>query len=183
MRAGEWDLHQHDGSEQDNAVKTIYIHSEYNSSSNDNDIALVYLDKPVNVNENVRPICLPTEAEVRVGQMCMVTGWGVSARVHRSSAPLFSSQLPVVSRQKCNGALAYGGSVKASMVCAGYQQSGPDSCGGDGGGPLMCQSPSGKWTLAGVSSWGEGCGLPGKYGVYTSVAHYQDWISRQLRDA
>lgn len=183
IRAGEWDLHKYDGTEQDAGAKAIYIHSGYNSSTNENDIALVYLQQPFDINEKVGPICLSTEVDVQAGRMCMVTGWGSAARLHFSSASLFSAQLPIVSRQQCNAASAYGGLVTENMVCAGFKRGGRDSCHGDGGGPLMCQNTQGKWTLVGVSSWGEGCGLPNKYGVYTNIAYHQDWITRQMQEA
>lgn len=51
-----------------------------------------------------------------------------------------------------------------------------DTCQGDSGGPLVDDETK----LVGVTSWGEGCGLPQYPGVYARVSHASDWIDDQI---
>jgi trypsin len=50
-----------------------------------------------------------------------------------------------------------------------------DSCNSDSGGPLIVGDK-----LAGIISWGKGCGRPGYPGVYTRVASFTDLVRRRM---
>ena len=88
--------------------------------------------------------------------------------------------LEIVSNESCNAPSAYAGGITSGMLCAGFRAGGKDSCQGDSGGPLVVSDGSGGFYQAGVVSWGEGCGTPNKYGVYTRVSSYQTWIADQM---
>lgn len=44
----------------------------------------------------------------------------------------------------------------------------------------MCRESSGHWFLAGLVSWGLGCGRPNYFGVYTRITGVIGWIQQVL---
>lgn len=67
--------------------------------------------------------------------------------------------------------------ISDNMLCAGYKRGKIDSCEGDSGGPLLHRDPeSNRWYIYGITSFGDGCGRKGKYGIYSMVPNYVDWI-------
>ncbi len=97
----------------------------------------------------------------------------VTVDLHNFPSLLRKVDLPLQSAALCSSAL--GSSFTDNMLCAGVQQGGLDSCQGDSGGPLVTSSGSGQLQV-GIVSWGLGCALPGRPGVYTRISRYLDWI-------
>ncbi|KAM6449601.1 serine protease 27-like isoform 1-T2 [Liasis olivaceus] len=172
------------------AVKKIVLHPDYNGKSSSlGDIALIQLQKPVNFTNSIIPICLPTPSEKFSGEAdCWVTGWGTIKEKVNLPPPLTLQEVkvPLISQRDCS--LLYNqypvpglgkGAIKHNMICAGSPNSGKDSCQGDSGGPLACQL-QGRWTQAGIVSWGIGCANKLYPGVYTSVPFYADWIKTTM---
>jgi secreted trypsin-like serine protease len=68
----------------------------------------------------------------------------------------------------------------ASQLCAGRDDGSVDACQGDSGGPAVARRPDGTPVLAGIVSYGEGCGQPLFPTVYTKVERHLKFIARAL---
>ena len=159
------------GNEQRRSVVKIILHEEYDSREIINDIALLKIEPSLDFNPYVSPIGLPEQLESFEGS-CTISGWGTLSSGGILPDALQYVDVPLVSDDECRK--AYGDSdVVDSMICAGEE--GKDSCQGDSGGPMACDEK-----LAGITSWGKGCGWAGYPGVYTEVSYFVDWILANL---
>ncbi|XP_018426319.1 PREDICTED: serine protease 33-like [Nanorana parkeri] len=166
-------------------VKTIIKNPKFTGVGSLGDISLIELKTPVKYTAYILPVCLPT-ADVNFpdGLDCWVTGWGTirSGVDLPSPQTLQEARVPLINSNTCDRLYHIQSGVSSSvpiilsdMTCAGYQAGGIDSCQGDSGGPLVC-SKGGQWFLAGLVSWGDGCGMVNRPGVYTRLTSFQDWI-------
>ena len=160
-------------------VERVIVHEGYKSVSGvlHNDIALIKLKLPP--AGRVIPL-MGASATLPNGQPLEVTGWGVTKEGGGvPSTDLLKASVPLVDTAVCNEAPSYNGNVGAGMLCAGYKEGGIDACQGDSGGPLVWKSPDGP-VLVGLVSFGDGCARKLKYGIYTRVSAYRDWIDRAI---
>lgn len=81
----------------------------------------------------------------------------------------------IININTCNSSTSYDGMIRQGMLCAGVMAGGVDSCQGDSGGGLICNN-----MVAGVVSFGYGCGRPNFPGVYVDVSHYVTWINQMM---
>uniref|UniRef100_A0A3Q2ZJZ9 Transmembrane serine protease 3 n=1 Tax=Kryptolebias marmoratus TaxID=37003 RepID=A0A3Q2ZJZ9_KRYMA len=161
-------------------VKSIISHAQYRPKGLDHDIALMKLDKPLVFTGFVQPICLPNNGEeFAEGTICWISGWGATEEDGETSIVLRSAMVPLISTKTCNQPEVYHGSITSWMICAGYLEGGIDSCQGDSGGPLALEQSS-VWKLVGATSWGTGCAMRNKPGVYTRITQALSWIHLQM---
>ena len=162
-------------------VISIVVHAAYDPRTFENDLALLYLDTPTVNAHNARPQFPSVELEQQLiddHERIKVAGWGNTYAFGVKSVDLRESEAPLVSRQLCTAADSHGPSVKATMLCAGYEDDRTDACDGDSGGPATIRNYGSEY-LMGVMSWGD-CGSPKKYGVFTRIAPYVGWIKANL---
>ncbi|KAL7977310.1 hypothetical protein Chor_009259 [Crotalus horridus] len=172
-------------------VEKIVLHPDFNGKTASlGDIALIQLKTPVKFTSSIMPICLPTSENFSVEADCWITGWGKIKYGVPLPPPLTLQEVKVslINQNDCNGiyndfpVMGLGeDAIKDDMICAGYPNDGKDSCQGDSGGPLVCQL-QGRWTQAGIVSWGIGCASKRYPGVYTSVPYYSDWIKDVMEE-
>lgn len=164
----------------------IIPHPDFNASTYDNDIALIKLSRDINFTKYVRPICLVNSEHLKemISSMSTpnkfgtITGWGMVMEGGASPASLQAVNIPFVPWKTCRASTKY--VVTTNMFCAGYYEKVMgDACHGDSGGPFMIMYEE-RWYLVGIVSWGEGCDRQGKYGFYTNVANYLEWISQTI---
>ena len=145
------------------------------------DIAVLRMVRKVNFQPNVIPICLPTSSSDLVGRTGSVTGWGRRSEYGQISPILREVHLPIISNEKCMQMYRLSGQnewIPKIFLCAGTANGGADSCEGDSGGPLVVKGSNGRYTLAGIISWGIGCGDRNRPGVYTRISEFKNWIIR-----
>ncbi|MBQ4811092.1 trypsin-like serine protease [Pseudoalteromonas luteoviolacea] len=163
-------------------IVSMSMHDQYNMGMQyNNDIAVLELDRPV---ENIKPIKLADQVirnSLVAGDNLKVMGWGRLSSGGESPDKLQEVDVPYVTNELCNSEEYYNGRISDSMICAGLAEGGKDSCQGDSGGPLIVQKND-EWFQVGVVSWGEGCALPNKPGVYADVESLFYWVQSKTSD-
>ncbi|XP_073505008.1 serine protease 27-like isoform X2 [Phyllobates terribilis] len=185
VRLGAYQLQVSELNTVDISVSSIIVYPSYSKITNTGDIALVRLSSLVNYTNYIQPVCLPSASVTfPCGMNCWVTGWGDTASGVSLTSPLTLQKvmMPLIDYKTCDNMYhidsqtsSYFTIIYNSMICAGYSKGGKDSCQGDSGGPLVCKV-NGVWYQSGVVSFGTGCALPNRPGVYTMVTSYQSWI-------
>ncbi len=160
----------------------IIVHPGKKYFSNDYDYALIELKEssaitPVEINS--QEIQIPTDPKAPK-VMSTVAGWGTLRSNGETPDILNKVDVPLWPSESCNKIYSpFGYDVSDRMLCAGLEAGGKDSCQGDSGGPLIIKTEE-KVLLAGIVSWGMGCGEPNYPGVYAKVNAVTEWIKQTM---
>ncbi|CAF0969691.1 unnamed protein product [Rotaria sordida] len=175
------------------SIVSVFSHPEYDSGSNANDIAVLRLDQPLNISYEggTARLCIPRVVPMNMSNNYPVSdsslvaiGWGklasedtsIPSNLHLQQVTLYAMS---ADHQMCKDTINY----PQIQFCAAVIGGGKDTCQGDSGGPLMhFESKTRQWVLAGVTSYGIGCGLPNFAGVYTRASVYGDWLRLIVND-
>ncbi|KAJ8250766.1 hypothetical protein COCON_G00226880 [Conger conger] len=171
--------------EQHFQVHRLIVHEEFDNKdqSFNNDIALLEIrsssGKCAVRSESVRTACLPPEHRMLPpGAVCDVAGYGKEGEhLWYISQYLRQAQVELVAQSVCTDKDYYGGLVTDNMFCAASPDWSKDACKSDSGGPLVCEV-DGRMFLFGIVSWGHGCAMAFRPGVYTRVTNYNRWIRK-----
>ncbi|KAF7655360.1 hypothetical protein LDENG_00057290 [Lucifuga dentata] len=160
-------------------IQRVIIHPAFNGTSMDHDVALLELAVPAPRSYTIQSVCLPSPVHRFLKNAeCYIAGWGSMREGGSLTNLLQKAAVNIIDQADCQQ--SYSKVLTPNMMCAGYMEGGRDSCLGDSGGPLTCRQLSGQWFIAGVTSWGNGCGRMRFPGVYTRVTSVRKWISEYL---
>ncbi|CAF1493852.1 unnamed protein product [Rotaria sp. Silwood1] len=156
---------------QQRSISEISIHQNFNTMTYINDIAIIRLSSPFDMNDrSLAVICLPPPIleYPQNDTIVIAIGWGVLSMIEKiSSDTLQQVTLKTVPNTISTCLVLIHN--ENGQFCAGVQGGGKDTCQGDSGGPLMMYSNQ-QWYIVGITSYGNGCGLPFSPGVYTRVS-------------
>ncbi|CAH3156483.1 unnamed protein product, partial [Porites evermanni] len=195
VKVGDHNRRRNEISQQQVIPEKIFIHQQYKHfSSVDADLALVKLRTQVKLTAFVRTVCLPEKQEGDLaipGTNGFVAGWGVTralrhgefAKPNDTSNVLRHAVFKVQDNNIClkKSSITYNSTL---AFCAGDGGRGVrDSCKGDSGGAFVRKvrrRPNLHWVAVGIVSWGEGCAQKDKYGYYTRLYPFIDWIKKTM---
>ncbi len=148
------------------------ISSKYSDAGQGYDFSLVRLSRP----STQTPIEMVSEGWEGPGVLASVAGWGLTTEYAQvTSTILLETEVPIYAAESCTAAYGF----ISTVICAGYPEGGRDTCQGDSGGGLFVQQNG--WKQAGITSFGDGCGKPGRPGAYTAIGKIRRTIDACLR--
>lgn len=159
--------------QQSAGVSSVSVAPPYLAGDSTYDAALLTLAGPLPGYGGPRVNGIPfttapeLQAAIDGGGSAFATGFGATMENGTTSPRLQGVSVPLRPDSTCDARYP-GEYAGARMVCAGggqATQNNPDTCQGDSGGPLALPAAAG-YRLAGITSFGEGCGRQNTPGAY-----------------
>ncbi|XP_062840097.1 serine protease 53 isoform X2 [Anolis carolinensis] len=179
--------------QENRTLQSIEVHGAYIEAKEGYDIAIARLSRPVTFSDSIRAICAPyAKHQFPLGSTCWTRGRSIEPdaswqRGKGKLSPPGGVEVKLLGPKACN--CAYNKTsehgeeipITSEMLCATpYKWT--MRCEAGVGDPLVCNH-NGVWFLAGISSFGKGCGTVIRPGVYTSVRAYDEWIMQNAWSA
>ncbi|KAL2850289.1 trypsin-like serine protease [Aspergillus pseudoustus] len=143
----------------------------------ENDIAIITLAENLTYGDSIQPVGLPAHGMPgfpNTGEEVLVSGWGDTKTSGMLQTELRAVTVNVLSQTECASRYQdYIIPITDGMFCNGVRGGGKGPCKGDSGGPVVLDG-----VLAGIVSWGLGCGSEQRPQISTKVAYYRDWITQ-----
>ncbi|XP_017131041.1 trypsin-1 [Drosophila elegans] len=152
------------------SVAEVHSHEKYNAKTMDYDIGVVRLTKNLTLSNKIKVIPV-SRSRIADGTYATIAGWGFKSMNGAPSDNLQYARVPIVNQTACRTLLGKG--VTDRMLCAGFLRGGTDACQMDSGGPLSVREQ-----LVGIVSWGVGCALADKPGVYSRLDALYPWLKK-----
>ncbi|XP_072272804.1 granzyme A-like [Pyxicephalus adspersus] len=155
------------------------IKHKFNKATFDNDLQIVQLSGKAQQTKAVKILSLPNIfSDVKEGTVCDTAGWGaITSNGLTFPNKLMEVKLPAISRKSCAEKWKPDVKITENMMCTFDATGEKDICGGDSGGPLLCNNK-----LRGIVSFGaEKCGDCELSSVYTFLTKaYVNWIKEKI---
>lgn len=164
-------------------IAEIIVHEDYVYSGGgaSYDIALLRMANRFDFSTPaIQPIQTINRADVAMGLadpgvMAMISGWGRLYSDGPGPDTLQDAMVPIHAVEETNFAPS---DIAPDMLLAGTDST--SGCQGDSGGPLVVPDLEGGYKLAGSTSWGRGCAMPGYPGVYARTSFFKPWLEEKM---
>lgn len=152
-------------------VSEIIIHPDFNPFNLDNDIALLRLSAAA--DPQYTPLeMVDDELLQEPGVVARVLGWGQD-ELDQYPEHLQQGDVPIVTLDAASPDYDY--TLTPNMLPTMDAVNGIDACFADSGGPLIVPADTAAgWKIAGIVSFGDGCGE--NPGIYTRVSNFRDFV-------
>jgi trypsin len=165
-------------------VQHTNSHPAYLPSLQDYDFSLLKLSASALVDEHGRPTgvqILPINRNATVpfpGDPLQTMGFGKLTEDQKDlSSTLQEARVEYIEDATCEKDYGPDHFFNQVMFCGGLLTGGKDTCQGDSGGPVVDVT---RGVLAGIVSYGIGCGREGFPGVNSRVSAVADWIDAEI---
>jgi len=159
-------------------------HENYNSANLNNDVAIINLNSEITPSNFIRPINLPTGADLNnnfAGHLATASGWGRFSSANVISEFLRFVQLNVITEAACR--IRFPTIIQPSTICtAGSAANGNNVgvCNGDSGGPLTIQRQD-QSVLIGIASFVSGLGCESGWpSGFARVTSFVPWFNARM---